>query len=67
MPTAATLPALMHRLLEHQWLQIRDENWEQDIEGLVAMLVSDFGFVDNQSPIRLPTPIQYPCIAGRRS
>lgn len=56
LPPLAALPADITDLLGHQYLKLRDEKWDGDLAELTGLLESNYGFVDNQSPVILPSP-----------
>ena len=55
LPPEEGLPPDIQGLLKHQSRSLRDDSWGQDVGVLIKMLGREYGFVDNQANIILPS------------
>jgi pterin-4a-carbinolamine dehydratase len=56
LPPPEALPNDISGLLNYQSMTLRDEKWDRDLSELVEVLKSEYGFVDNQTSVVMPSP-----------
>lgn len=56
LPPPQALPADIQDLLNHQSMNLRDEKWDRDLDELIEVLKSEYGFIDIQTPVVMPMP-----------
>jgi pterin-4a-carbinolamine dehydratase len=50
------LPAELEPLTEFQSYSLRDDHWDVDLNGLIALLTANYGFKEADQKVRLPHP-----------
>lgn len=55
LPPPEALPDDIKAVLNHQSMQLRDDNWDHDLTELVELLGTEHGFVDNQTSVVMPS------------